>query len=84
MVITSTFWKSHGGLGHSSRSEEEQLGSCKELLSTVPVRLPLITGESCCWSKKSRIPGVLSHDLFSQPMQNGTSGCVLFSIPQKL
>lgn len=44
MIITSTFWKSHGGLGHSFRSEGEQLGSSKELMSMVPVQLPLITG----------------------------------------
>lgn len=63
MVNSPAFWEGHAGLVHSSMSEGVQLGSSKELMSTVPIRLHLIMGGSIL-GPEIPPPGILSHDLF--------------------
>lgn len=65
MVNSPAFWEGHAGLVHSSMSEGVQLGSFKELMSTVPIRLHLIMGGSIL-GPEIPPPGILSHDLFCQ------------------
>lgn len=78
MVITSTFWKSHGGLGQNSRSEGEQLGSCKELMSTVPVQLPLITWGRTLGPKNPALGDIRSWSVLSAHAEWDLRMCFIF------